>query len=287
MLEHLWGDLHSRKNPLGNREVIQSATSASMDSIKNKYFYPNNALLIVGGDVDHDVIFRLIEKKYGDWKSSSFDPFKKWPVPEFKPLVKPDYFIVQSALSKSPYIAIEWQGPDTRNDLTSTYAADVFSYIVNQKSSKLSTALLQSGLAFSVSIGYLTLKHIGPISLTIVPNPSKIKECMDEVKRQIALMDNDNYFTDEQIETAKRILEIKQIREEDITSDYVHTLSFWWASASLNYFLNYNDKLNKVSRADLKAYVSKYIKDKPYCAGLLISPDLENQIKAGAFFKPN
>lgn len=110
---------------------------------------------------------------------------------------------------------------------------------------------------------------------------------MDEVKRQISLMDNDDYFTDGQIETAKRMLEINQVREEDITSDYVNTLSFWWASASLNYFLNYNDRLKKVSRADLKAYVSKYIKGKPYCAGLLISPDLKDQTKAETFFKTN
>jgi len=287
MFHHLWGNLYSRKNPIGNHDVILSATPASMDSIKNKYFYPNNALLIVGGDVDHDVVFRLVEKKYGDWKSSSFNPFKKWPTPEFKPLVKEDYFIVVSELSKSPYITIDWQGPDTRNDVPSTYAADVFSYIVNQKSSKLSTALVQSGLAFSVNINYLTLKHVGPISLTITPNPLKIRECMDEVKRQISLMDNDDYFTDGQIETAKRMLEINQVREEDITSDYVNTLSFWWASASLNYFLNYNDRLKKVSRADLKAYVSKYIKGKPYCAGLLISPDLKDQTKAETFFKTN
>lgn len=287
MAHHLWGNLYSRKNPIGNHEAILSATSASMDSIKNKYFYPNNALLIVGGDVDHNVVFRLVEKKYGDWKSSSFDPFKKWPTPEFKPLVKQDYFIVASPLSKASYIAIVWQGPDTRNDVTSTYAADVFSYIVNQKSSKISTALLQSGLAFSVNINYLTLKHVGPISLIITPNPSKIKECMDEVKKQIALMDNDDYFNDDQIETAKRALEIKQIREEDITSDYVGTLSFWWASASLNYFLSYNDRLKKVSRADLKAYVDKYIKNEPFCAGLLINPALEKETKADTFFKTN
>ena len=44
-------------------------------------------------------------------------------------------------------------------------------------------------------------------------------------------MDNDDYLTNEQIETAKRKLGIKNIREQEITSDFVHTLSFWWASA--------------------------------------------------------
>jgi len=283
MLLHLWGELYSRKR-LGNREAIQSATVASMDSLKNKYFYPNNALLIVAGDVEHNHVYSQVEKIYGDWKASNFDPFKKWPIPEFKPLAKSDYFIWDAKSSKVPMINIEWRGPDTRSDITSTYAADVFSYLINQKNSKFNTALIQSGLAVSTSIGYLTLKHVGPISLIVRPNPSKIKECMDEVKKQIALMDNDDYLSEDQIKIAKRALDIKKVRQEEITSDYVHTLSFWWASASMDYFLSYNEHLAKVSKNDIKNYVQKYIKNKPYCAGLLISPELKSQVVPENFF---
>ncbi|GAC1306656.1 MAG: pitrilysin family protein [Mucilaginibacter sp.] len=287
MLHHLWGNLYNRKIAIGNHEVILSATNAMMDSIKNRYYYPNNAVLIVGGDVSHNEVFALTEKIYGDWKASNFDPFKNWPIPEFKPLSKIDCFVVESPLSKTPFIEINWQGPDTRGDLPSTYAADVFSYIVNQQSSKLSKALIQSGLAFSVSLGYLTLKHVGPITLYIEPNPLKVKDCMNEVRKQLSLMDNDDYFLQEEIEIAKRALEIKKVRQEEITSDYVHALSFWWASASLDYFIHYNSNLQKVTSADIKSYVKRYIKNKPYCAGLLINPELNKQINAEAFFTAN
>ncbi len=287
MLHHLWGDQYNRKLPVGNHQSIYSATTALMDSIRDKYYYPNNAILIVGGDVAHEAVFNAVEKIYGDWKASSFDPFKKWPLPEFAPLAKTDYFIVESPIATVPSILVNWQGPDTRNDISATYCADVFSYIVNQKSSKLKNALVQSGLAQSTSLGYLTLKYVGPISLIVNPYPSKVKECVDELKKQLVLMCDDDYITDEQIETAKRMLEIKKIREEEITTDYVHSLSFWWASASLNYFAGYNENLKKVSRADLKNYINKYIRNKPYCAGLLINPELKDQVNAAAFFKPN
>jgi len=287
MDRHIWGELYNRKTAIGNHLTTQLASPELMDTIKNKYYYPNNAILIIGGDVAHDLVFGMVEKIYGSWKASNFDPFKKWPIPEFKPLVKPDYFIVESILARSPVINIQWQGPDTRGDLQSTYAADVFSYILNQKSSKLSTALVQSGLASSVSIGYTTLKHVGPISLLVTPNPLKIQACMDEIKRQIVLMDNDDYLSASQIETAKRMLEIKSINEEEITTDFVHSMAFWWASASLNYFGGYYDNLKKVSLADIKTYVRKYIKNRPYCAGLLISPQLNKQISAETFFTAN
>lgn len=284
MDHHMWGDLYSRKNSIGNHDVIRSATPDLMDSIKNKYYFPNNSLLTIAGDVQHEEIFKKVEQVYGSWKPSGFDPFVKWPVPEFKPIEKPDYFIVESKLSRVPIIRIDWHGPDTRTDVNSTYAADVFSYILNQNSSALKKALVQSGLALEVNINYLTLKHVGPITLFVVPNPGKIKECMAEVKKQLLLMDSDNYVTDEQIETAKQKLDIIRIRQQEVTSDFAEVLSFWWASASIDYFTTYGDRLNKTTRADIQTYVRRYIKNKPYCAGLLINPDLNAMVSPQTFF---
>jgi len=284
MEHHMWGDLYSRKNTIGDHKVINTATPALMDSIKNKYYYPNNSLLTVAGDVKHDEVFKDVEKIYSSWAASTFDPFQKWPVPEFKPLEKTDYFVVESGLSKVPLIMFEWEGPDTRHDIPSTYAADIFSYILNQNSSKLNKALVQSGLATGVNIGYLTLAHTGPIILTVVPNPSKIKECLAEVKKQVTQWDMDDYLTNDQILAAKLKLEVKKARQEEVTTDYVETISFWWSAASLDYLMGYNDNMNKIGRPELKAYVQKYIKNKPYCAGLLVSPELKESVKPQEFF---
>jgi zinc protease len=284
MEHHMWGDLYSRKNSIGNHKVINTATPAMMDSIKNKYYFPNNALLTVAGNVEHEAVFKDVEKIYSSWKPSGFDPFQKWPIPEFKPLEKTDYFIVESSLAKQPQILVEWQGPDTHNDVNATYAADVFSNIVNQSSSTLKKAMMQSGLALQMNVNYLTLGHVGPISFSITPNPAKIKECMEELRRQISLMDNDDYITDDQIETARRKLEITKMREQEVTTNFVETMSFWWASASIDYFTTYTDNMKKITRADLQNYVRKYIKNRPYCAGLLVSPELNAQVNPKDFF---
>jgi zinc protease len=287
MNHHLWGDLYSRKNVIGNHEVILTATPAKMEAIKNKYYWPNNSLLTVAGDVKHDDVFSQVQRIMGSWKSSGFDPFKKYPIPEFKPLQKTDYFIVQSENAKVPMIMINWMGPDTRNDIKATYAADVFSYILSQNSSKLSQALTESGLALQVGFNYSTQKHVGPVTLTVIPNPAKVKECFEEVKKQISMMDRDDNFTDAQLATAKRQLEISDVRGKEITSDYVHIVSFWWCSATLDYYFNYIDNLKKVSKADIQQYVRKYIKDKPYAAGLLVSPQMKQQLHPEAFFASN
>jgi zinc protease len=104
-----------------------------------------------------------------------------------------------------------------------------------------------------------------------VANPARLKECLKKVEEQINLFDSPNYFTDEQIEIAKKQLSIDDIYGSEKTSSYVHTLTFWWASASLDYQATYIENLNKVTREDIVRYVRQYIKGKPRVCGVLLS----------------
>ncbi len=287
MNHHLWGQLYSRKNPIGNHDIINAATPEQMIAIQKKYYWPNNSILIIAGDVHHEEAFNIVENLFKDWAPSGFDPFEKFPVPEMKPIEKDDYFIVDSKNTKATMLLFEWQGPDTRRDVLNTYVADIFSFLLAQNSSKLHQALIGSGLASSVSVNYYTQKYTGPISFYIVPNPSKEKECVEVFKQQLALFDSDNYFTDEQLAIAKRFYEIRQEREQESTSEFTHTLSFWWCSASLDYFNTYIDNLNKVTHQDIKNYVQKYLKGAHYCAGMLLNTDNRNEINPESFFKAN
>lgn len=273
--EMMWGDLVSRKLSIGRQEVILSATTEKMKTIQQKYYWPNNSILIVAGDVDHTEIFEKVKNLFGSWEPSGFDPHKKWPVPEFKPLEEDITFVTTNENVKAPVIYIGWHGPDTRRDIKATYVADVFSYILNQETSKFCKELIDAGLALQVYLGYQTDLYTGPIQLRIVPNPQKIKECLATVKKHIEMWDSDSYFTDEQIQTAKKQLAIQEEYNSEQTSGFVHTLGFWWAVHSIDYIVNYIDNINKVTRADLKSYVRKYIKDKPSVSGILLSPVMQ------------
>ena len=48
--EHLYGADAYRKNPLGERSVILSATRETMRTFRETYYVPNNSLLLVVGD---------------------------------------------------------------------------------------------------------------------------------------------------------------------------------------------------------------------------------------------
>lgn len=169
-------------------------------------------------------------------------------------------------------------GPDTRNDIPSTYAADVFSYIVSQKSSKFQKELVDAGLAFQVQASYQTCKYVGPIQIFMVPNPASIKEAYAKLNEQISMWNTDDYFTDEQLATAKKMLAIEQTKDRESTSSYVHSVTYWWASASIDYYTSYIDNIQKVTRQDIKNYVNKYINGMPKITGLLVSPDMKTKL---------
>ncbi|MDX2049204.1 MAG: pitrilysin family protein [Chitinophagaceae bacterium] len=285
--KRMWGDLVTRKNAIGDHEVIRTATPEKMMVIKDKYYHPNNSLLVICGDVKHEQAFALAKNIFGDWKHSGFNPHEKFPIPEFRPLTQKDYFIKETSIAQTPYMMVAWQGPDYRNDSAATIAADVFSTILGLNSSKWQQALIDKGLATAAQVGYQTCKYVGPSYIFAVPNPNKLKEFYEEMMKQVNKWADKDYFTDEQLEDAKNIIRRNKIRQTEKPSTLSMQLTYMWCSTSLDYFTDLTDNYLKVTRDDIIRYVNKYIKDKPYVAGMVINEAMNKQYKPAEFFKAN
>ena len=282
----LWGDQFTRKNPIGDHNIINTATPEKMMIIKDKYYVPNNSILTICGDIKHEEAFAIVKSIFADWASSGVDPHQKYPIPPFPPVQSTQYFVRESPIAQTPIISYFWQGPDYRNDSAATIAADVFSTIVGINSSRLQQALVDKGLATFVGINYLTNRYVGPIQLFAFPNPNKLKECTEEINKQIHLWTQDDYFTDEQLETAKQIRRRDDIRANEKPSSIPSQMSYQWCSTSLDYYTDYLSNCMKVTRADIKKYISTYITDKPYVAGMIINAEMNKAANTSSFFKP-
>lgn len=278
MNHRMWKDNYSRKNVIGDHDIINTATTEKMKTIQAKYYYPNNSLITIAGDVNHKVIFDQVESVYGDWEASDFDPFEKYPIPEIEPLAENEFYITENENATTPIIMIGLHGPDTRSDVPATYAADVFSYILSQRSSVWQKELVESGLAFQANEGYSTNRYVGPITMTIVPNPTKIPEVLAKVDELIAQFGDDDFFTEEQLETAKTRLTIQDAFGREQTSQFLHTVTYWWSSADIPYYTNYVENLQKVTKEDVQRYVKKYYIGKNKITGILASPEMKTDL---------
>ena len=283
----LWGDLVTRKNPIGDHNVINTATPEKMMVIKGKYYHPNNSLLVICGDVKPEEAFAKAEKIFGSWEHSGFDPHQKYPIPEFAPLTSTQYFVKESSIAQTPYMLFFWQGPDTRKDSASTVAADVFNTMLGLNSSKWQQALVDKGLATYAGVSYQTEKYVGPVNIYVLPNPLKLKECYEEVMKQIKMWTDNDYYTDDQLNTAKLNLQRSFIRQTEKPSSLASQLTYYWCSASLEYYTDYISAYGKVTRADIKNYLEKYIVNKNYVAGTIINAEMSKSTGISSFFKPS
>ncbi len=266
----MWHAHPTRKDSLGDRETITTATVDKMRVMKERYYVPNNSVLLIAGDVEPEAAFALAEREFSSWKPSAEDPHVTYPVPPHPPLEATSAVVVNKDV-QVPYITLNWHGPSVATDAKATYAADVLSYILGQPTSKFYKALVDSGVTLGAGLSYYTQRYTGPISAAAQTRPENIKPAIRALLNELYDLTDPAYFTDEQLSSAKKILAIQSIYEQEKASAMVHTVSFWWCVAGLDYYLDYVENLNAVSREDIAKFVTDYIIGKPYVIGLLIS----------------
>jgi len=277
LMNKLFYKYPSRKSPGGTRESVAAATTAQMRMIQERYYIPNNTALVVTGDVDPDEVFSMAAEMFGSWKKGE-DPFKKFPMVEHPPLQKSEGAIVKGEFD-SVMIQLGWHGPSIGKDDASTYAADVFSYIVDQSDSRLQRALVDTGLAVSVNVHYYTQRNVGPIRITMLASPEKAKEALAALYAEIEKFDDADYYTDEELENSKTLLEAEDLFRREKLTEYTHGLGFWWASTGIDYFRGYHRNLRAVTRSDITRYLKTYIVEKPRVGVALVSE--RNLAKSG------
>lgn len=267
----LWYKYPSRKNSLGDRDVIFNVTREKMREIQRRYYVPNNSSLIIGGDVQPAEVLELAVELFGDWAPTK-PPHKEWPIPAHPHLTRYDRIVVAGKV-KTGTIQVAWHGPSMEKNTKDTYAADVFSYILSQPDSKFQKALVDSGMVNAANLSYSSLVHTGPIYLSASTSFDRIDAGWEAINAEIEKFNDPEYITDDQIESAKNMLEIGEIYGREKTSDFVHTLTFWWSTGGLDYYLNYIENLRKVDRNDLARYVTKYIRGKNRVEAVLVEED--------------
>ncbi|HEX7176411.1 MAG TPA: pitrilysin family protein [Pyrinomonadaceae bacterium] len=272
MNDKLFYKYPSRKNPGGSRETVSKATTDQMRLIQGRYYVPNNSAIVVTGDVKPDDAYRLAEELFGGWPRRARNPFEEFPPVEHPPLERSEGTIVKQPV-QNIILMIGWHGPSIGKDDAATYAADVFSFILRQPDSRFQRALADTGLVTGANIGYYTQRNVGPINVVAQTTPEKARAALRAIYNEIAHFNDPDYYTDEQLETAKSLLESDDMYSREKLSEYTHTISFWWASTGIDYFRSYHANLRRTSRADISRYVTTYIQGKPHVGLALMSEE--------------
>jgi zinc protease len=259
----LWGPAFQRKNALGNINTIQMADTNRLRDHYRKFYVPNNAALIVTGNVDVDEVFEWAHDRFRKWNRDD-DPFEDFIAPSIEPLSRDTAFVVPVASTDVTFL-IKWHGPSVADDPVGTRAADLFASITNQPTSGMQQRLVSTGVFQSVSLGYRTLNYVGPVTLIARTTPGMLGPAITALGAEIALMGDPDYFDGDDLLAAQRSSRVGGAIARESVASAAHGLADAWAVWGLEHYLTEEP----VGVTDIRTFLDRYILDRPKVVALL------------------
>ncbi|MCX7178746.1 MAG: pitrilysin family protein [Proteobacteria bacterium] len=187
-----------RRPVIGWMNDLENMTYRDAQDWYRRWYAPNNATLIVVGDVDHLATFRLAEQTYG--------AVRRRALPQRRPLVEPPQLGSKQLSVKAPaklsYLAMAWKVPklkDAELDVE-PYALEMLAALLDgHDASRLAKSLVRGQkIAQTASAGYESMLR-GEAQFTLEAQPAE--------GRSVA-----------ELEAALRA-EIKRIQEEGVSAE--------------------------------------------------------------------
>ena len=282
-------------DPSGIPAVVENATVAQLREIQAQYYVPDNAALFIGGDVHHKQVYKLVKEIYGDWKpgtaSLGVKPPSKAPLGKGQAATR--RFVYADPRSSGSYIqaGLYLRGPDGETDISDTYAADVWSGLLNAPTGYYARSLVEDpDLAIPdpdyVGGSYLTRRTAGIISLSAamlnkgepVGQAEHLLSRLQELCREG--FTSPDFLTDSAIADTKRQQTDNSIYAQETAAGVLSSLSFFWAACGADYFFDYDKRFERINAADVIAFVEAYLQDAGGMYVVFVSPDVYKANKA-------
>lgn len=188
-IQHLLQATVFRRHPLrhpiiGHREVFDQITRADVAGFVQRHYVPNNAFIVIAGDVDTKGALESIARLFGDWKRRAFDPVL---LPE-EPRQQGNRFATKNFATDLTRVAFGWQIPGESHP--DKPALDVLAFLLGAgRSSRLYQELREKkGLAHWVWAGAWCAAECGVFGVEAECNPAdavKLRAGMHEVVAQM------------------------------------------------------------------------------------------------------
>ena len=209
------------------------ATPERLKQIYEQFYVPNNAAVVITGDVATVDAFALAAKHFTRWKRAG-DPFANLTLPPMPPL-KAHRQVTVPLEATDVTLLVRWQGPRVREDPAGAYAADLFVAILNDPISAMQSRLLDTGLFQSVVMYSATRAHVGEVSLEAVTTADQLVAASAALRAEVAAFAGPGYVTAEALEIAKKRQEVQWAIAMEAPSGLAHFVGELWSVAGLDY----------------------------------------------------
>ncbi len=265
----LWGGSYSRQDRFGDREGLRAATVEQLRLLQMRFIIPNNALLIVAGDIAREETLAQVEEIFGAWERG-YDPLRTHPLPGYIHLVENrDTVLVEPVTSAE--ILLSWQGPGYLEDPKGVYAASVCAALLNLRAGRFQSRLVDNGPLLQAQADYHPQRSIGPFTIRATALMEDAQQAVSKLRAEIDLLAEPDYFSRRDYEHASAGLQIQAAsRRDDIWSE-VGATAAGWALAGLGYLDSYPDSLKAITPADVRKCLGNYLIGQPLVTTVMVN----------------
>jgi zinc protease len=252
-----------RRPVIGWMDDLRNMTVDDARHWYERWYAPNNATLVVAGDVDPAQVFT--------WARQYFGPITAKALPERKPQQEPvqdgERQVVVKAPAKLPVVALAWKAPtliDPEQD-SDPYALEILAGVLDgHASARLNQSLVrEKRLATEASAGYDAVSR-GPSLFMVDATPAEghtVAEVEAALKQEIARLVKEGVGEQELARVKAQVL-ASQVYQQD-SLFYQAMLIGEWTTAGLDYRARDTRfrKLKEVTAGQVQAVAAKYLVD--------------------------
>ncbi len=268
-----------RRPVIGWMDDLQHLTAQDARDWYARWYVPNNATLVVAGDVKADDVIALAKRYYGAIPARAL-PTRK---PQDEPAQIGEKRIVVKAPAKVPYLLMAWHAPilrDWQKD-TAPYALQILAGVLSgNDSARLQQALVKTQqIAVSASAGYDDVSRgPGMFMIDATPAPGKSVDALEKaIRAQIERLQRDGISE----------AELARVKAQVIAADVYQRDSLFYQAMQLGEYVTAGlppealahrvDKLRAVSSEDVQAAAKQWLQDDQLSVGVLDPQPLQPQ----------
>lgn len=203
---------------IGTKDSIDKLSAEQIATYYHARYAPNNATLIIVGDVAAADAIALAEKNYGGAPRRQL-PARARPAIERK---APQQLTVREAQVRQPVLALAWLAPNySAPGALNPYAFDLLENILNSPNGALAQQLIyQRGIAVDAEVSYDGNKlNEGDFTLTLSPRPDVLIDTAEaKLQKTLQTIQQKGISAAELADAKRRLIESATLARDTLTS---------------------------------------------------------------------
>jgi len=271
---------HPYRRPIiGWMNDLETMTAADAKAWYDTWYVPNNAFVVIVGDVDHKDVFALAEKYFGALDSRAL-PVRK---PQVEPAQEGTRRVNVKASAELPVLIMGYKAPVLRDiDKDSDpYALQMLAAILDgHDAARFNKKLVREDkVALSVNIDYdATARGPGMIYLSGTPSEGKtVADLETALRTEVARIQKEGVSESELKRARAQLVAAEVYKLDSMFGQAMEIGQIETAGLPYQKLDRMLEKLQKVSAAEVQAVAKKYFTDDTLTIGVLEPQPLDGK----------